>query len=480
MIRGIDSWDRNDPLFPYMRFHSPFLGHSHAGGTSARVGGAGQESSSEAINFGAAVLQWGLNTHNTTIRDLGMYLYLTETETSKEYWFDVEDTNFPASFNSNHVWTVDGASHGKWTWFGVRPEHGLGINISLMDAHLLYLAHDTTYARSLHNELIRDSRVYNNNPAITEEQNWQDVILAWRTTFEAHNVVKKYESYGDFPYRFNYWGGNLVGVVWDDPRLDTHNDMPPAHFYHWIHALDSLGHVNNTVLADYSSYGVFDKDECRHYVMYNPPGDPARMVNFTDGKSFFLPLDTTITYKVCPETLPVNLLSFEVNKQDDNALLIWKTASEINNSHFIIQRSADGKNFQNIAIVQGHVNTETLTSYTYTDENPLNGITYYRLKQIDFDENFEYSPVRSIYFGNNLFIYPNPTKDKLHITASGNKDENQIYSYSLITVAGQELLAGTFEQNEILDISGFTSGLYILLVKNENGESLMTEKIIKE
>ncbi|HEY8400440.1 MAG TPA: glycosyl hydrolase [Cytophagaceae bacterium] len=477
MIRGVNSWDRNDPLFPFMRFHSPFLGHSHAGGTSARVGGAGQESSSEAINFAAAVFQWGLNTHNTTVRDMGIYLFLTEIETSKEYWFDVENTNFPANFNSNHVWTVDGASHGKWTWFGVRPEHGLGINISLMNAHLLYLAHDVNYARELYDELIRDSREYNNNPAITEEQNWQDVILAWRATFEPATVIAKYESFGDYPYRFNYWNGEVTGVVWDHPGLDTHNDPPPAHFYHWIHALDSLGLVNSKILADYASYGVFDKDDCRHYVMYNPPGAPSRMVNFTDGQSFFLPEDTTITYKVCPETLPVQWLSFEAIKQGNNALLNWKTASEKFNSHFIIQRSDDGKDFEDIGTVQGNGTRNEVSVYSFTDYNPVQGINYYRLKQVDQDGKFVYSTIKTVLFGSNFIIYPNPASNHLYIKTFG-EESIQVYNYTMLNSAGQEVLKDKFQNNtNRLDLSNLSSGLYLLMIKNDNGESIKIEKV---
>ncbi len=296
MIRHVSAWDRNDPLFPFLRFHSPYMGHSIAGGSSARPGGAGQESSSEAINFCAAVYLWGLNTHNTTIRDLGMYLYLTEVETANQYWWDVDGDVFPNTFTGSHVWNVDGASHGKWTWFGGRPEYGVGINVSLMDAHLLYLAHDTNYARSLYNQFVQDVRDYEGDQTLNEEQVWEDAIWVWRATFETQTIIDKYEALGAFPYTLNAWGH----IEWDNPAIGTFNDVSPAHFYHWVHALDSLGTVNPSIIADHSSYGVFDKNLCRHYVMYNPPGAASKTVNFSDGQSFFLPTDTTITYKVCP------------------------------------------------------------------------------------------------------------------------------------------------------------------------------------
>ena len=478
LIRGIDSWDRNDPLFPYMRFHSPFLGHSHAGGTSARVGGAGEESSSEAINFCAAVYQWGLNTHNNTVRDMGMYLFLTEVETAKEYWFDVDDTNFPPSFNSKHVWTIDGASHAKYTWFGVRPEHGLGINISLMNAHLLYLAHDTVYAKTLYADFVKDMRDYYTDPTVTEERAWQDVILAWRATYEADNVVTKYESFGDYPYRFNYGGGGaVVGVVWDDPGLDNLNDPPPAHFYHWIHALDSLGHVNSSVLADYSSYGVFDNGPCRHYVMYNPPGSPSRTVNFTDGRSWHLPEDTTITYKWCPTSLPVTLLSFEATKEEERALLTWSTSQEINNHYFQVQRSDDGIHFYDLGKVLGNGTTTTTQYYSFTDDKPFQGTTYYRLKQVDFDGKWEYSVIRAVFMKGTWQVFPKPASDVIYIVAPLLEEGNN--TYSLFNLAGQALESGTFAAQKTLDLSRYANGFYILVLKDAKGNSWI-EKIPKE
>ncbi len=474
MIRHVAAWDRNDPLFPFLRFHSPFKGHSVAGGSSARPGGEGQESSSEAINFCAAVFFWGLNTHQDDIRDLGMYLYLTEVETAKQYWYDVDGTNFPASFDGNHVWNVDGASHGKWTWFGGNPEYGVGINVSLMDAHLLYLAHDTTYSREMYNQFVNDVQAFYGDPTLTEEQVWEDAIWVWRATFETPTIVDKYEALGPFPYTVNVWGN----IEWNDPRIGTFNDVPPAMFYHWIYALDSLGYVNPSVTADYSSYGVFDKDDCRHYVMYNPPGDPTRTVNFSDGQSFFLPLDTTITYKVCPDELPVTWLSFNAEKAGEEVLLTWQTATEENNSHFMVQHSTDGKVFNKIGVVKGQGNTTAVSDYNFIHNAPEGGVNYYRLQQIDNDGSFAYSQVRSVDFGAKITIYPNPVEDYLNISVTGG--EGGQYNYRLVNVAGQTIKEGHMQDEASVNISQLSKGMYIVIVKDQTGEVLLVEKLVKK
>ena len=478
MIRHVAAWDHNDTMFPFLRFHSPFIGHSFAGGSSARPGGNGQESSSEAVNFCASVFFWGLNTHNTTIRDLGMYLYLTEVETAKEYWWDSRNTNFPPSFTGNHVWNVDGLSHGKWTWFGGNPEYGVGINVSLMDAHLLYLAHDTSYSRQVYSQFVNDIQTFYGNPALTTEQVWQDAIWAWRATYEAPTIVTKYKALGSFPYRLNVWGH----IEWNNAAIGTFNDQPPAHFYHWIHALDSLGWVNPTVTANYSSYGVFDKNKCRHYVMYNPPGEPTRTVTFSDGKTFFLPLDTTITYKVCPVSLPVQWLDFNAERNGQQVIITWETISEKDNQYFVIQRKGDDGSFQDIGIIAGKGTVNNLSSYTFSDPTPNAGENYYRLKQVDENGKFTYSVIKEVVFGDNtISVYPNPVKDQLMIRCSGAAT---IEGISITDVLGRIVFESTESvsmksaSSIQLNVSILAAGAYFVHVKRKNDAPFIQKILI--
>lgn len=476
MIRHVSAWDRNDPLFPFLRFHSPFLGHSHAGGSSARPGGAGQESSSEAINYAAAVFFWGLNTHNTAIRDLGMYLYLTEVETAKEYWWDMRNTNFPANFVGNHVWNVDGLSHGKWTWFGGRPEYGVGINVSLMDAHLLYLAHDTNYCRQLYNQFVDDVRAYENNPALTQEQVWQDAIWAWRATYEPWTILTKYNALGPYPYRLNVWGN----IEWNHPAIGDFNDMPPAHFYHWVRALDSLGIVNPSITANYSSYGVFEKNNCRHYVMYNPPGAPARTVTFSDGRSFLLPVNTTITYKVCPESLPVAWLQFTAEKYNHKTKLSWTTANEQDNLHFHVQKKTEHEDFSTIEEVKSDGNSSSLKQYISFDDSPKEGKNYYRIKQIDRNGKYSFSEIKCVEFNSSTqyVLYPNPAQTHLSIAFT---QERIITRFTITNIIGQIVHVSNMPSQKsilhVLDLHDLPPGTYFIHAETDDRSFIINEKI---
>jgi len=110
-----------------------------------------------------------------------------------------------------------------------------------------------------------------------------------------------------------------------------------------------------------------------------------------------------------PGTLPVELTSFSGVTERNVNHLTWTTASETNCANFDLEQSPDGINFTNIGTVQGAGNSTTTNTYTYIDEHPFIGTTYYRLKQSDFDGSYEYSTVISVsnmnYIVNGVNVY---------------------------------------------------------------------------
>jgi hypothetical protein len=88
--------------------------------------------------------------------------------------------------------------------------------------------------------------------------------------------------------------------------------------------------------------------------------------------------------------LPISLLSFDVKGINKKIQINWSTATEINNDFFTLERSIDGNNWEILAYIDGAGNSNQLLDYEYTDEFPYQGISYYRLKQTDYDGKFEY------------------------------------------------------------------------------------------
>lgn len=171
--------------------------------------------------------------------------------------------------------------------------------------------------------------------------------------------------------------------------------------------------------------------------------------------------------------LPVELLSFNAKSEDNKIVMLnWQTATEINNDFFTIQRSKDGlENWTDLAIVSGAGNSSSVFSYKSQDTEPLVGISYYRLKQTDFDGLFTYSYIRSVNLnrkGNNsLEIYPNPAKNVITVKGNQlNKDDIKFYN-----VLGQDITFATkhISTNEVqhtIDLSKLSKGVYYLKTNN--------------
>jgi hypothetical protein len=100
-------------------------------------------------------------------------------------------------------------------------------------------------------------------------------------------------------------------------------------------------------------------------------------------------------------SLPVEFLDVNAKVDNDHVNVSWSTASETNNNYFTVERSADGINFEPLGNVKGAGNSNTVLLYGYIDDNPVKGVSYYRIKQTDFNGNFKYSKTVTVSFDNN-------------------------------------------------------------------------------
>lgn len=160
-------------------------------------------------------------------------------------------------------------------------------------------------------------------------------------------------------------------------------------------------------------------------------------------------------------SLPVRWGKFEVENRGNSNTLTWSTLSEINNDGFYVQRSMDGEQFEDIKFVaaKGHLNAEQ--SYTFSDFMPYDGINYYRLKQVDYDGNSDYSKIISVEIkGSKEFkIFPSITSDKLNI---------QGYHQSVITLYranGQRIQKNI--ANGSMDVTDLEAGAYFIKSSEE-------------
>ena len=168
--------------------------------------------------------------------------------------------------------------------------------------------------------------------------------------------------------------------------------------------------------------------------------------------------------------LPVELISFQANAESKVVRLNWTTASEINNQYFTVERSADGTDFEPVQMVDGAGTTTVLKHYETIDEKPFQGISYYRLKQTDFDGKFSYSDKVPVDFSekNDIFyLQPNPAGNEVSLIFSSCERTNyslQILSTDGISCLKETVIANPGMNKTQIDISGLPKGVYIVIL----------------
>ncbi|MFD1550759.1 hypothetical protein DNU06_05840 [Putridiphycobacter roseus] len=173
-------------------------------------------------------------------------------------------------------------------------------------------------------------------------------------------------------------------------------------------------------------------------------------------------------------TLPVELLHFNAMQKADEVALDWETASEINNSHFNVEHSLDGKNWEQIGKINGTGNSSLPIDYNFNHQSPVEGISYYRLQQVDFDGKYEYLPVKSVDFtflteSTTLVAYPNPTARNT-IFLAGAAEELQdimVFSISNQNISKQIQIQKVKDQEYKFDLTQISSGIYFIKTKSK-------------
>lgn len=160
--------------------------------------------------------------------------------------------------------------------------------------------------------------------------------------------------------------------------------------------------------------------------------------------------------------LPVDLIAFNAeNYRNFKVKLAWKTAKELNNDYFSIERSDTGKNWMEIGQIAGAGTIDSEQSYLFYDENPLEGLNYYRLKQLDFDGAFTYSPIELVWLNIKdkvTKVYPNPVANMLNIDAASKS----VVAVNVYNESGQFLNS---YHAKFIDFTNYVDGTYYVQLK---------------
>lgn len=180
----------------------------------------------------------------------------------------------------------------------------------------------------------------------------------------------------------------------------------------------------------------------------------------------------------CDATLPVETTFFKGRILRNNLVeLTWQTVLEIDNEGFEIHRANADFQWDLVGFEKGNGNTTETINYSFIDQNPYPGTNYYRLRQMDYDGNFEITKVIAVNVKNTketVTIFPTLAKEKLIINY--NEPPADLPTYRVFDLMGRKILE-TKADNGVIDISGLNAGQYVIsfLLK----DVLVTEKFIK-
>lgn len=278
-------------------------------------------------------------------------------------------------------------------------------------------------------------------------------------------------------------------------------NLPPTVMLRWANDwfINKTDVGNNdgltTIFFDFSDYGiplsVIPGIASNYVLLYRNSSIgtfsivPTTTVTAAGDRVYFLVNTTYIpsnyyytigTSNLTDSPLPIELLNFNATINNDIVYITWITATELNNDYFTIEKSKDGISFENLSIIDGAGNSTSFIHYSDIDYKPYNGISYYRLKQTDFDGAFSYSDLVAVNCSlskdTGITVFPNPTDGNMDLSITGLCDP-EIF-VTIKDAIGKEIFSEPLinKNNECTYIinskNKLTKGIYLVTVSVKN------------
>lgn len=269
LVRDIASTERGGSDFPFLRNFDPYEGHSWASGIGLGPWGNNQESSSEAINAWAGLILWGELHGDTALRDLGIWMYTTETEAIQHYWFDIHGLVFPPEYKHVETSMLFSGKYAHNTWWTDEPRQIKGINLLPVTTASAYLGRYPAYITKNLGTLESDVATWlgrGKNYGRLPKDIWGDIFGKYLALADPGKALAGWQR----------WGSVELGET-------------RSHTLHWMLSLQQMGTPDFSVTADTTFYAVFRRpDGTRTHLAYNATRSPLT-VRFSDGMSLNVP-----------------------------------------------------------------------------------------------------------------------------------------------------------------------------------------------
>lgn len=291
------------------------------------------------------------------------------------------------------------------------------------------------------------------------------------------------EYFGDPPPFGNSLAEEVTGIsetqYWSLTRTEESDDVEVTLF--WTDAAESgIESLESLIVVGLSEEDVWESYGNGGTTGGTGSGVPGSVSSMMGDPPPFGVSRFTIGSGPEEKVLPVELIDFDATQDGESINLKWRTGSEINTKHFIIERSHDGIEFKGIATVLSKGDSNRAQSYSGTDTAPLSGVNYYRLKIVDWDGTYEYSPIEVVNFQprQGLNVYPNPVDDMLSIVAMDSSKDNEgvleVFSSNgqMIYCSNIDLTNGSYQiSTSTLNVR--IPGVYLVRFTNASGSQII-------
>jgi hypothetical protein len=260
-----------------------------------------------------------------------------------------------------------------------------------------------------------------------------------------------------------------VKRTWDIGKILPNGGSGVDIVFNWTPASQISAALTIPKMYHYESSAWVKKSNTSN-TTYNTTSGTLNFAGYTGSFSPFTVMDDGLA-------LPVNWLTFTGKQVHGDVVLNWSTASEINNSHFEIQRSANAIDFSTIGSVAAGTNPSVVNNYQYLDVNPLTGISYYRLKQIDIDGKYSFSSIIQINGTplSEIKIYSDA--EALHVLVPASVSGTTIafiYDATGRLMQKQQVLPG----RNVISTAGLSGGNYFVQLVN-GGKNIYSNQFVK-
>ncbi len=289
----------------------------------------------------------------------------------------------------------------------------------------------------------------------------------------------------------NYTGGNIYAVQYlnagygtytiNPTTLGTYPNYSVSGFEHWIIDQTTAGtvdlkfnytDVNSNIITPsairMAHFGVSNWDDLGGTP--DPGNTLAAGAVTVTGVSSFSPFTFA---SLNSGVIPVKLTDFIAQKLNNTVKLNWSTEQELNSKEFVVEKSIDGRNWNTLSIITAIGNSALKNHYGSVDNNPVNGINYYRLKIVDRDEHSVLSSVKTVLFSNKyqVIVAPNPATDFINILIA--KNNSLPVSISISSINGKIIYQEkTSNASTQINTSLFAKGVYLVKIVDENNTEI--------